>query len=92
LTYVTALTIAAEQSPRPDVELYVAGDDEPELLFVIGHGWRESCVNAVEAPHLKCELERFQHLAEGDVIRGAASNAPGDAVDAVGLMLEYLPG
>jgi hypothetical protein len=85
------LAIAAEQGRRPYVKLDVAGDDEAEFLFVVGDGRRESCVDAVEAPHLKCEFQCFKDLAEGDVIRGAASDAPRDAVDAVGLMLEYLP-
>jgi hypothetical protein len=46
---------------------------------------------AVEAPRFQCEFKGFQDVAERYVVGGAAANAVGNTVDAVGLVLENLP-
>jgi hypothetical protein len=91
--HVAAPRIAAEQGRWPHVEVDRARSNEPELLLVICDCGREPGVHAaVQTPDFEGMLKGLQRLAERDVVRCWAAYATRDAVDAVGLMFEYLAG
>jgi hypothetical protein len=89
---MATVSVAAEQTDRPDIPPDPLRTDETERVGVLKKVERKAwCITAIGAPLREPVVECFENLFDGDV-GSTAADVANDAIDAVDLVFEDLPG